>query len=165
MDMQKVAAQLKELLRHPGLQKNLGRLARNLGHELPHNPIQELRQFQAAVAETYQALQQAPAQGAGFAAGVLYALMEVCAGYDAENGGLEDQRPLDAFVRQPLSQAILQRLLERSQSMEDLQHALREQSGQLSRTLEQLQIAGLVEPDDSARPGARGTSFRLTPDG
>jgi hypothetical protein len=165
MDMPKVAAQLRELLRNPGTQKDLGRLARNLGHELPHNPLQELRQFQAAVAETYQAFQQSPAREAGFAAGVLFALMEVCAGYDAENGELEDQRALDAFLRQSLPQAILQRLWQRSGSLEDLEQTLGEPCGQVSRTLEQLQIAGLVEPENPARPEAGGRSFRLTPDG
>ncbi len=144
----------------------LGQLVRELGYSLPRASSQDLRLFRAEVAAARDHPELDRPEEA-FTQGALFAMAEVCASYEAEVQAEEDRRQRAAFsVEKPLDNGLLHKIFEGMTSPGDLAEALGKDPGQISRALNGLRAAGLIE---LVQPGPAGDQrrrfYRLTTEG
>lgn len=144
----------------------LGRIARQLGYMLVNAPLQAVRDFRAEAAEARDLPERDRLEKA-FEKGVLFALCEVAAGFDAELREKQERQQLTAWAGdRPLHGALLLNLQGNASYPKDLAARVERDFGQVSRALKDLVQAGLVERMETGREGdQRKRPYRLTQEG
>lgn len=157
---------LHSLLEAPPDEAELGQIVRELGYRLPAAVPRELRELRAEVAELRDHPTMERPERA-FVRGALFAMAELCASYEAEIEARGERERRSLFgVERPLHNALLLKVFAGMTRPTDLAQALGKDKGQISRALNELRTAGLLE---LVSPGPIGDQrqrlYRVTAEG
>lgn len=152
--------------RNPGSARELGRLARDVGHLLNQLSVHDLRNVQALLGAFQAELSRVVTAGGRYANGVIFALLELCSAVESEALAAEDRNELRAILSDSFQVKVLSELRTGDKGIEELASSLRCTSEVASAAVLKLEIAGLLEGGQFKKGTAeRRTSFRLTPFG
>lgn len=123
----------------------LGQLARELGYLLPKASVSELRELRAELAAARDRPDLARPEKA-LVKGVLFAMVEVCASFEAEVEAGQERQQRAAFGQEkPLYNALLHKIFAGVTRPSDLAASLGKDAAQISRALNDLRRSGLLE--------------------
>ncbi|HSN88786.1 MAG TPA: hypothetical protein VL025_18625 [Thermoanaerobaculia bacterium] len=157
---------LHSLLETAPDEAELGQIVRELGYRLPKAAPRELRELRAEVA-TLRDRPEMERPERAFVRGALFAMAELCASYETEIEAREERERHSSFgVERPLHNALLVKVFAGMTRPTDLAEVLGKDKGQISRALNELRTAGLLE---LVSPGPIGDQrqrlYRVTTEG
>lgn len=157
---------LQSLLEAMPEEAELGQIVRELGYRIPAAAPRELRELRAEIAAIRDHPEIERPEKA-FVRGALFAMAELCASYEAEIEALGERERRSSFaVERPLHNALLVKVFAGMTRPTDLAEALGKDKGQISRVLNELRTAGLL---DLVSPGPLGDQrqrlYRVTTEG
>lgn len=142
----------------------LRRLARALGSELPREQLETLRSFRAELAQT-PVVEDEDVDARSYAAGYVASMLDVTAEYETSVQQKGDERTLERMVAREGWRDVLRALCDGPRLPSELASALGEDRSKITRTLQKLRAAGLVQAHAGESPDGRKRPHRLTVQG
>lgn len=154
MNLKKV---LTRFTNHSQDERELRRVARALGNELPRNRLDVLQSFRAEMA-------RAPVSESSFAGGYVAAMLDTTVEYESTVQHGEHEASMRRLALREGWREVLDSMVSGPMLPSELAHGLGRDRSTISRQLRQLRVAGLVQVLDDAYDG-RSRPHRLTEQG